>query len=126
MGCKSTKPDTFNIETEYRNKNLTMPDKSLFENEFEKEAYMTINVLRTDPKLLIPLIRDVKGNVSREHSTIFKLIITYMLYIGSKLYKGKRWNSLIKELEKMEDNNALPILQLDELACKACKENNDK
>ena len=75
MGCKSTKPDTFNIETEYRNKNLTMPDKSLFENEFEKEAYMTINVLRTDPKLLIPLIRDVKGNVSRVHSTIFKLIM---------------------------------------------------
>lgn len=61
MGCKSAKPDTFNIETEYRKKNLPMPDPTSFENEFEREAFMTINVLRTDPKALIPEIRIIKS-----------------------------------------------------------------
>ncbi len=54
MGCKSSKPDTFNIETEYRQLNLPAPDSKAFENEFEKEAFMTVNVLRANPKLLLP------------------------------------------------------------------------
>lgn len=54
MGCKNAKPDSFNIETEFRNKNLIMPDPTQLENEFEREAYMAINLLRADPKLLIP------------------------------------------------------------------------
>ena len=54
MGCKSTKPDAFNIEAEFRNKNLPMPDPKDFDNEFEREAFMTMNVFRSDPKLLIP------------------------------------------------------------------------
>ncbi len=61
MGCKSAKPDTFNIETEYRNTDLPMPDAKAFENDFEKEAFMTINVLRVNPRSLIPQIKIVKG-----------------------------------------------------------------
>ena len=71
MGCKSTKPDGFNIETEYRNKNLPMPDKSLFQSEFEIEAFMTINILRADPRILIHHIKEVKGRCCE------KLIIGY-------------------------------------------------
>ena len=61
MGCESSKPNTFNIEEEYRKKNLPMPDSAMFEDEFEKEAFMTINVLRTDPKMLISHIKTIKG-----------------------------------------------------------------
>ncbi len=61
MGCKSGKPDGFNIETEYKNKSLPMPDPTDFENEFEKEAYFAINVLRANPKVLLPQIKEMKG-----------------------------------------------------------------
>lgn len=63
MGCENTKPDTFNIEEEYRRKNLPMPDTTMFENEFEKEAFMTINLLRTDPKILIAHVKTIKGKI---------------------------------------------------------------
>lgn len=68
MGCKAGKHETFNIETEYRNRNIPMPDSSQFENEFEREAFMTINVLRSDPKILIPQIKAVKGKISIDDS----------------------------------------------------------
>ena len=54
MGCKSTKPEQFYLETEYKNRNLPILDPKEIENEFEKEAYMIINLLRADPKILIP------------------------------------------------------------------------
>ena len=61
MGCSSGKPDAFNIETEYRGKSLPMPEGTQFENEFEREAFMAINLLRVDPKVLIPLLKGVKS-----------------------------------------------------------------
>ena len=61
MGCKSTKPEGFSIEEEYRKKNLPMPDVTFFENGFEKTVFFTINVFRSDPKMMIPFIKEVKG-----------------------------------------------------------------
>jgi hypothetical protein len=47
-------------------------------------------------------------------------------YLDSKLYKGTRGAQLIKEIEKMEDTriSALPMINLDTVACQACRENN--
>ena len=45
--------------------------------------------------------------------------------LGSKLYKGTKWADLIKELQKIEEHH-LPPLAHDPVACKACKEENDK
>jgi hypothetical protein len=128
MGCKSGKPDTFNIETEYRNKNIPMPDGSQFENEFEREAFMTINLLRVDPKLLIPQIKEVKGKLDilyeRRNSSMIPAKNRFnQECLGSKLYKGTKWQLLIKELEKMDE---LPHIALDEIASKACRETNEK
>ena len=61
MGCKAAKPESFSIEEEYRKRNLPMPDVTIFENGFEKEAFFTANVIRADPKSLIPFIKEVKG-----------------------------------------------------------------
>ena len=61
MGCGASKPDTFNIEEEFRKCNLPMPEPKIFENEFEKEAWMTVNVLRSNPKILINHIKEVKS-----------------------------------------------------------------
>lgn len=46
----------------------------------------------------------------------------FITHIDNKLYKGKNWAKLIKELEKME---ALPLLQIDQQAFMACRQNND-
>ena len=59
--CSSNKADSFNIEEEYRKLNLPMPDPVAFENGFEKEAFFTANVLRYNPKLLIPFIKEAKS-----------------------------------------------------------------
>ena len=72
MGCKSSRPDTFNIETEFRAKNLIMPEATKFESEFEREAFMTINLFRYDPRSLIPQIKSIKSKYKRNppHSTV--------------------------------------------------------
>ena len=57
MGCSATKAGTFNVELEYRKRKLLVPEATEYENDFEKEAYMVVNILRNDPKLFIPLIK---------------------------------------------------------------------
>ena len=61
MGCTAAKPGIMNVELEYRNRHLPIPEATEYENDFEKEAYMTINILRNDPKFFIPLVRRLKG-----------------------------------------------------------------
>lgn len=61
MGCTQEKQSRFNVEQEYRNRDLPMPDSKEYENNFEKEAFMTINLLRVDPKLFIPQVKDIKS-----------------------------------------------------------------
>ena len=132
MGCTSSRPEQFNIEEEYRKKNLPMPDATLFENDFEKEAYFTVNLFRADPKLLIKQIKDVKGKtftsldlISIKHDFFNLDTHLILMTIGNKLYKGKKWSQLVKELEKMEENTLHPIA-VDETTLKACREYNDK
>ena len=70
MGCSSKKPENFSIEEEYRRLNLPMPDPTAFEGSFEKEAFFTVNVFRSNPKIFIPFIKDAKG----------KTLITYIIF----------------------------------------------
>ena len=53
MGCTSTKESVVTIEQAYKEKKLPMPEPTDYENEFEKIAYMTINLIREDPKSFI-------------------------------------------------------------------------
>ena len=41
------------------------------------------------------------------------------------MYKGTKGNQLVKEIEKIEENS-LATLALDELACQACRDVNEK
>ena len=43
--------------------------------------------------------------------------------IDNKAYKGKKWNDLIKELQKQEEG-AFAMIAVDETALKACREIN--
>ena len=98
MGCTSGKAKAYKIDEEYaKNNNLPLPETSLYENEFEKEAYMTVNLFRANPKEFIPIIREVSH---------------------SNLYKGKRSGELIKHLEATVD---LTVIVMDATAMKACR-----
>ena len=115
--CSSNKPDNFNIEEEYRKLNLPMPDPTAFENGFEKEAFFTANVFRHNPKLLIPVIKEVKSKFFHLHN---------YNNIDDKIhYKGKSWSQLVKEIDKIEEG-ALQMIGLDTYAIQACRENNEK
>ena len=61
MGCANAKPEGFSIEEEFIKSSWPMPDAKVFENEFEKEAWLTVNVLRSNPKVLIPQLKEVKS-----------------------------------------------------------------
>ena len=63
MGCnQSQNCGTFDLAKEYDRKTLPAPDPKLFQNEFEKEAFMIINLIRADPKGIIPQIRAIKSH----------------------------------------------------------------
>ena len=49
-----------------------MPDAKEYENNFEKEAYMTINLIRVDPKMFVPHIKDI-----RSRTFIYKKLISF-------------------------------------------------
>lgn len=61
--CVSKAQDTrINIDQTYRTKNLPLPEPTDYENDFEREAFQTVNLIRNDPKYLIPQLRLVKSN----------------------------------------------------------------
>lgn len=53
MGCASDKEGRINVEEVYGTKGLPMPEALEYENNFEKESYMAINLIRNDPKIFI-------------------------------------------------------------------------
>lgn len=72
MGCSANKEGRPNIEQMYRNKNLPIPEGTDYENNFEKEAFMTINLLRNDPKAFINDVRAAKSKHKKIiHQCIF-------------------------------------------------------
>ena len=73
MGCENSKQPAFIVEQEYKMKKLPVPDSSLYENEFEKEAFMTINLIRDNPKEFIPFVREIKGKIPFYFTFIIRL-----------------------------------------------------
>ena len=63
---------------------------------------MTINLIRVEPKMMIPHIKSIKK---------------------CKAYKGQGLNALIKHLESMAP---LLLIQIDEQAIRACQKTNNK
>ena len=102
MGCSDSKnSNLFNVEAEYIKKALVQPWGGEYENQFEKEAFMAINLIRNDPGMFNEQIKVVRGD---------------------KLYKGSKWLLLTKALEKM---GPLPQLKLNADANMACRAVND-
>ena len=61
MGCGASKSDpSQDIAQEYAKKGLPVAEMGAYDNEFEREAYQVVNLLRTDPKSMIPHIKEVK------------------------------------------------------------------
>ena len=90
MGCSESKQEP-TIGEEYTAANLPQPLYSNYENEFEKQLYMAINLCRINPKSFVPLVNKVKS----EH----------------ELVKTKETKDLIEHLKKCEPRS---IVSFDE------------
>ena len=103
MGCADSKSqNTYNVEAEYVKRGLPQPWSGEYENQFEKEAFMAINLIRSDPKMFNEQIKIVRAN---------------------PLYKGSKWLLMTKALDKMDP---LPLIKMDAEANKACRAVNDE
>ena len=106
MGCDKSQqqmPQGTVLE-QYSAAGLQHPWSGEYENDFEKQIYMAINLCRHDPKRFVPLVRKVyRDNV--------------LLAAG----KGKRMNDLIAKLQAQAQ---LPQVKFDETANQAVRQNN--
>ncbi|CDW81995.1 UNKNOWN [Stylonychia lemnae] len=96
MGCTSGKTHVIVVEDKYRELGLRIPSAKEYESDFEKQAFMTINVIRREPKLFIPELRRLKSN---------------------------KLEQLIKKLESIQ-NDSLCFVDYDQDANQACRTNN--
>ena len=53
----------FNVETEYRSHGLPLPGPYDLENQFERECFMSINLIRSNPQRFVPHIAAVAGKL---------------------------------------------------------------
>ena len=87
MGCKNTTPalPQGTLLEQYNAKQLPQPWGSDYENNFEKEIFMAINLCRHDPKGFVPYVREAYKN-----------------HVLLKAGAGKRMNDLIAKLQATE------------------------
>lgn len=100
MGCKSSHEES--NEDHFRRLNLPEPDATAYQSEFEKDAFITISLIRADPKSMA------------KHFKAFK---------NHRMYTGQRIAPLVNQLMTMDP---LPNVTLDCNACKACRMNTTK
>jgi hypothetical protein len=105
MGCSNEKPTAQGTLLEqYHAANLPQPWATDYENNFEKEIYMAVNLCRHDPKRFVPHVR----KVYKEH---------VLLRAGA----GKKMEDLIAKLKVTE---TMGPIRLDQQANEACRQVN--
>ena len=106
MGCKNTTPAVpeGTLLEQYSKANLPQPWSGQYENDFEKQIYMAINLCRHDPKSFVPYVRQV-----------------YKEHVLLKAGAGKKMNDLIAKLQATE---SLKLVSFDEEANQAVRANN--
>ena len=107
MGCSNEKPAQGTLLEHYSQANLPQPWAGDYENDFEKQIYMAINLCRHDPKRFIPFVRQQ-----------YK---THPLLAGGI---GKRQNDLIKALTAQAQEGSLAAIKFDATCTQACRDNN--
>ena len=98
MGCKNTRPEVpeGTLLEQYSKAGLPQPWSGEFENDFEKQIFMAINLCRHDPKSFVPYVRQV-----------------YKEHVLLKAGAGKKMNDLIAKLQATE---SLKLVSFDEEA----------
>lgn len=100
MGCKQSSETGMNVDSIWSSKNNPDLNPTLFENDSEKTLFKTINLIRTDPKWLVPFIKNVKNH---------------------QKYTGANLNLVLSRLNSMKP---IKMLEISPLASKACKQVN--
>ena len=106
MGCKNTTPAVpeGTLLEQYSKAGLTQPWSGQYENDFEKQIFMAINLCRHDPKVMVPYVRQV-----------------YKDHVLLKAGAGKNMNDLIAKLQATQ---SLKLVSFDDQANEAVRANN--
>ena len=105
MGTKLSKD--FSIVQEFKNLGTQMPfvGDHEFETDLTKEVFMSVNVVRNNPKKFIPHIEHVVDELN--------------------VYKGKKSGKFLSWLKGQPEGFSLPPLSIDYEAMQATKLNNE-
>ena len=104
MGCKNSTPaPQGTLLEQYAGAQLPQPWSTDYENDFEKQIYMAINLCRHDPKKFVPHVRAVY----KDH--------VLLKGVGTKM------NDLIAKLQATE---TLSVVRFDGQANEAARQNN--
>ena len=104
MGCMQTQPSVSNknLYQRYADAGLVMPAYDETENDFERQLFFAMNMLRNKPKSFIPAVQRAYSNCTA-------------------LKTSKAQKDIIKALKESE---TLPLVQFNDDANKAVRENN--
>ena len=58
MGCGASKQTEFNLSEEFKTTGMMQPWSEQYENEFEKQVYMAVNIFRSNPPRWVPIIKE--------------------------------------------------------------------
>ena len=86
-----------NVDLLWESKHFIDVPSTLFDNDSEKTLFKTINLIRSDPKWLLPYIKNVKNH---------------------QRYTGANINLVLSRLNTMKPIN---MVEISPLASKACK-----
>ena len=105
MGCSASK-DGSNLREQYQQAGMTEPWSNQYDNDFEKELFMAINLFRHSPSKIVTFVKDLKRLMPKEF---------------------KSDSSLIKDAcDKLREMKPLNPIQFSDAATAACKQNNDE
>ena len=104
MGCSNSKADNFELYDEVQQAGLSQPWSNQYENQFEKDLFMAMNLFRYVPSKWIGFVRDVKRLFPTEFKSDPDLVEHVCRVLGT-----------FKPLKQVK---------FDEKANKACRQNN--
>ena len=74
MGCSASKEGGANLKEQYQAAGLTEPWSNQYDNEFEKEFFMAVNLFRHKPFKFISIIKDLKRLMPKDFKSDSSLI----------------------------------------------------
>ena len=74
MGGCSSSHGGYNVKEQYQQSGMQEPWSNQYDNEFEKEFFMAVNLFRTNPAKLVTFVKDLKRLMPKDFKSDSSLI----------------------------------------------------